>query len=372
MLKYYGDIMRGLYIHIPFCKHICNYCDFPKRIAANSNQINEYIDFIIRELDKFDKYYESVKTIYIGGGTPNLLNDELLIRLLEKIKSKKIAYDEFSIECNPEFITRSQLLIFKKYGINRISLGAESFDDDDLIKLNRHHNKEMIKEAVKLIKEAGIENINIDLIFAHPYDTMNKVKKNLEYFYSLDVPHISYYSMILEDKTVFNHMINTGKITLLDNDKEAQMYDYIINDLKNNGFHHYETSNFAKIGYESKHNQIYWDSFEYIGIGAGASGYLDSTRYTFDSRLNHYYNHELTEKTLITLEEKKKEYFLLGFRKIDGVSVNEYFNRFNSNPLIDFNFKKLEDEGLIYINKDRICLTEKGIMLANDVFIEFV
>lgn len=364
--------MRGLYIHIPFCKHICNYCDFPKRIAINENQIKEYVSYIIKELDSYDSYYSSVKTIYIGGGTPNLLSDELLEMLLDKIKSKKINYEEFTIECNPEFINVFQLDIFKKYGVNRISLGVESFIDEDLAKINRHHSSEDAIKAIKLIRSYGIDNINVDLIFAHPYDNLEKVKKNLEIFYSLNLPHISYYSMILEDKTVFSHLINQGKIKLLDNDTEASMYDFIIHDLKKHGYHHYETSNFSLKGFESKHNQIYWDSLEYIGIGAGASGYLDSIRYTYDSRLKYYFEGIKTEETKIDFEEKKKEYFLLGFRKIDGVSILEYKRRFNSDPLIDFDFQKLISEGLIYINKDRICLTGKGIMLANDVFMEFV
>lgn len=364
--------MRGLYIHIPFCKHICNYCDFPKRIAINSFQIEEYVNFIIKEIEEYKEFYPSVKTIYIGGGTPNLLSDELMIKLLKKINEQNIDYDEFTIECNPEFITKSQLEIFKRFGINRISLGVESFNDEDLIKLNRHHTKSDAIESINLIKQMGFKNINIDLIFAHPFDSLMNVKKNLEIFYSLKVNHISYYSLILEEKTVFNHLINQGELKLLDNDTEAVLYDYIINDLKKHGYHHYETSNFAYIGYESKHNQVYWNSNEYIGIGAGASGYLNSKRYTYDSRLKHYYNKEFIEQTFITEAEKKKEFFLLGFRLIDGVSLLEYQTRFNSDPLKDFNFKKLEDAGLIYINKDKVKLTQKGIMLANDVFMEFI
>lgn len=364
--------MRGLYIHIPFCKHICNYCDFPKRVAQNNNQIEEYIDFICNDFENYKNYFNSIKTIYIGGGTPNLLSDFLLDKFLNKIKEQNFNVEEYTIECNPEFISQSQILILKKYGVNRISLGVESFIDEDLKKLNRHHTSKEAIDAVKLLKENQFDNINIDLIFAHPFDSLDKIKKNLEIFYDLGIPHLSYYSMILEEKTVFNHLLNLGKIKLLDNDTEANMYEYIISNLKEHGYHHYETSNFAYKGYESKHNQIYWDSNEYIGIGAGASGYLDSVRYTFDSRLNHFYNHDLKEKEIIDIDEKKKEFFLLGFRKIDGVSIAEYKSRFNSDPFNDFVFNKLEADGLIYINKDRILLTKKGIMLANDVFMEFV
>ena len=363
--------MRGLYIHIPFCKHICNYCDFPKRIAKNENQINEYVNYLIKELDNYKNYYNTVKTIYIGGGTPNLLNDELLERLLLKIISLNISFEEFSIEINPELLCANQVKLFKKYGIKRVSIGVETFNDEDLKKLNRHHTKKTAIDAVNLLKENGINNINIDLMFAHPYDTLDKVKENIKEFLKLDVNHISYYSMILEEKTVFSHLIDTGKLKLLDEDLEAKMYEYIIKTLKENGFKHYETSNFARDGYESKHNLIYWNSLEYVGVGAGASGYLDSVRYTNNKVLSKYYNGE-KETEVISFEEKKKEFMLLGFRKIDGVSISEYHNRFNSNMLDDFDLEKLISKNLIKIEGDMVLLTEKGTMLANEVFIEFV
>lgn len=371
MVKLNGDIMRGLYIHIPFCKHICSYCDFPKRIAINDNQINEYIDYIIEDIDNYKKYFPSIKTIYIGGGTPNFLSDYNLERLLKKIDSLNLSPLEYTIECNPEFLCKKQAELFIKYGVNRVSLGVESFVDSDLKFLNRHHTKADVIEAIKILKDNNLNNINIDLIFAHPNDTLDKVKECLDEFLKLNIPHISYYNMILEQKTIFSNLISQGKIKLLDNDTEANMYELIINTLKEKGYHHYETSNFALPGFESIHNQIYWDSMEYIGIGAGASGYLDDIRYTFDSRLKHYY---LNQKQLdrISKEEKKKEYFLLGFRKIDGVSINEYKRRFNSSPLDDFNFQSLLEKNLIYIENDRIKLTQKGIMLTNEVFIEFV
>ena len=241
--------MRGLYIHIPFCKHICNYCDFPKRVAQNNNQIEEYIDFICNDFENYKNYFNSIKTIYIGGGTPNLLSDFLLDKFLNKIKEQNFNVEEYTIECNPEFISQSQILILKKYGVNRISLGVESFIDEDLKKLNRHHTSKEAIDAVKLLKENQFDNINIDLIFAHPFDSLDKIKKNLEIFYDLGIPHLSYYSMILEEKTVFNHLLNLGKIKLLDNDTEANMYEYIISNLKEHGYHHYETSNFAYKGY---------------------------------------------------------------------------------------------------------------------------
>lgn len=363
--------MRGLYIHIPFCRRICNYCDFPKRIPTNSLQIEEYINYLINELDSYKDYYSSVSTIYIGGGTPNLLNDILLEKLLRHIDSYNINHKEYTIECNPEFITSTQLQILKKYKVNRISLGVETFNNDDLKLLNRGHTKEEVLDKIKLIKKY-FDNINIDLIYAHPFDTLDKVKENLNIFYKLDIPHISYYSMILEEKTVFNHLINNNKLKLLDNDTEGQMYEYIINDLKKHNFHHYETSNFSKNGYESIHNTIYWDAKEYIGVGLGASGYLNNIRYTNSNKIQDYYMNVKIEEIYISNLDKKKEFFLLGLRKIDGVSLLIYKELFNSDPYKDFDLDKLLKEELIIIQNDILKLSSKGIMLANEVFMEFV
>lgn len=363
--------MRGLYIHIPFCKHICNYCDFPKHIASKDEEIDKYIDFIINDIDNYKLFFNSVKTIFIGGGTPNILSNKNLIKLLTKINNTFKNVIEFTIEANPEFITDEQAKIFKKYNINRVSLGVETFNNDDLIKLNRHHTKEDAIDAINILRNNGLKNINIDLIFAHPYDTIDKVKNNIDIIKNLDLNHISYYSMILEEKTVFNHMLKTNKLKLIDEDTEALMYETVIDELKALGYHHYETSNFAKEGFESKHNLLYWNSCEYIGIGAGASGYLDSVRYTNSFGMKKYYEGvKITEK--ISLEEKKKEFLMLGFRKIDGIKISDYQKRFDSNIFEDFNFDKLLKKKLINISDDVISLTKQGIMLANEVFMEFV
>lgn len=363
--------MRGLYIHIPFCKHICNYCDFPKRVARNERQIEEYINFIINDFSKYEKYYHDVKTIYIGGGTPNILSDNLLEKLFNAIQKLNINPIEYTIEINPELLTINQILLFKKYRINRVSIGVETFINDDLVKLNRHHTKEDAIRSVKLLKENGINNINIDLIYAHPFDNMDKVLLNLKEFIKLDVNHISYYSMILEDKTVFNYLINKNELELLDNEIEGKMYEEIIKYLKEHNYHHYETSNFAKIGFESKHNMLYWDACEYIGIGCGASGYLDDLRYTNNFSLKKYYNNEKDIEHL-SITDKKNEFMMLGFRKIDGISFDDYQKRFNSTIFDDFNLQKLIDKGLLEFDDLKIRLTPKGQMLANEVFMEFV
>lgn len=363
--------MRGLYIHIPFCKHICSYCDFPKRIAKNDEQIKIYIGFLLKEIERYKEYLDRVKTIFIGGGTPNMLSDELLEELLSSVQKYVKEPLEFTIECNPELITNNQIELFKKYGVNRVSLGVESFIDEDLVKLNRHHTKKKALEVIKMLKEKGITNINIDLIFAHPFDSLEKVKTNLEIFSTLDIPHLSYYSMILEDKTVFKYLYDNNKLELVAEDDAAIMYEYIINYLKKNGYHHYETSNFAKNGFESRHNLLYWQEEEYVGVGAGAAGFLNNIRYTNSYHLDKYYE-GCKEEEVLSNEDIKKEYMMLGFRKIDGISISDYLKRFNTNIFDDFKFDKLMKEELIEIKDDFITLTQKGIMLANEVFMEFI
>lgn len=364
--------MRGLYIHIPFCKHICNYCDFHKMVTFNKNKINNYIELIIEEIKSYKQYLnESIKTIYIGGGTPNVLDDYNLEKLLSFIKSLNLKYDEYTIEINPELLTLNQVYLFKKYGINRVSIGAESFNNDSLKYLGRHHTYDDIINCIKLLRENDIYNINVDLIYAYPGDTMDNIKYNISIIKELKIPHISLYSLILEEKTVFYHNYLKNEFKPLDEDVIANMMDYINEELECD-YHHYEISNYSFDGYESKHNMIYWKSLEYIGIGLGASGYLDSVRYDNNYLYKDYISKRKSEETPLNILDKKKEFFLLGLRMLDGVSINDYKNRFSSDPLKDFNFKSLIEKDLIIIKDDIIKLTYRGYMLENLVAKEFI
>jgi len=337
--------------------------------------MREYIEYITNELNHYKDMYDDIETIFIGGGTPNALPLDLLEKLFIAIKnfSEKQNIKEYSIECNPELINQNQVSLFTKYKINRVSLGAESFNDDILKKLGRHHKKDDIIKSVNILKDNGIYNINVDLIFAHPYDTMALVKENLNEFYSLKIPHISYYSMILEDKTVFKYLYDRNKIELPDEDTQADMYEYIIQDLSNHEFKQYEISNFSKDGFESIHNKLYWQDKEYIGIGLGASGYLDSRRYTNSFKFDDYYKNKLEYEEILSKEDSCKEFMMMGFRMIEGPSKVEFFNRFNVsiNEMFKIELEKLINEDLIVETKTNYKLTHKGLMLANLVFMEF-
>ncbi len=361
--------MLGLYIHIPFCAHICSYCDFPKRIPFSQEEVNKYIATLIEEIKNYKAYFVNIDTIYIGGGTPNYLDLDNLEKLLSFISSLKINFKEFSIELNPELITLEQVRLFAKYKINRVSLGMQTTDKKGLELLNRHHKLEDVLNAVKMLKDNGITNINIDLIYGYFNQTLNAVKKDIAFIKELDIKHISAYSLILENETLLNR---THNISELNEDLIADMNIYISNELAKLGFIQYEISNYAKPGFKSIHNLKYWSKEEYIGVGMGACSYLGHKRITNAKFLYKYLNNLDKEIEYLSIEDEKKEYLILGLRKVDGIIKKDYFKRFNSYVNNDFNYQKLVDYKLLYEDELTLRLTNKGLMLANVVFEEFI
>ena len=364
--------MRGLYIHIPFCKRICNYCDFTKRVPKNKEMIDEYLIHLKEELYSYEKYFSSVKTIYIGGGTPTLLDEEQLDNLLSMLDIFK-DITEYSIEINPETLTKSKALIIKKHGINRVSLGVESFDPKILNILGRSHTNTDVYNAIKYLKEVGINNINIDLIFGTPGSDISSIEDDLKEFYKLDINHLSFYSLILEENTIFYHQFKHKKFMPIDDELEAEMYEFIINDLEKNGFIQYEISNFAKNNSESIHNRLYWENKEYIGIGLGASGYLDGVRYTNNTTLNLYYKKYRKNEEIIDFSTKLSEEMILGLRMLKGVNIEEVNKKFNINLLEKYSdIANYLDKGYLEIDEGYLHLTKKGLLIANDIFEIFI
>ncbi|MBP5445913.1 MAG: radical SAM family heme chaperone HemW [Acholeplasmatales bacterium] len=364
--------MRGLYIHIPFCKSICTYCDFTKRVPKNKEMIKEYLIHLKEELLSYDKYFETVKTIYIGGGTPTLLDNDDLTYLFEMLKDfKKI--EEFSIEINPETLTLDKVKILKKYGVNRCSIGVESFDPKILKILGRKHNNEDVYNAVKMLKDNGINNINIDLIFGVPGSDLSSIKNDLNEFYKLDINHLSYYSLILEENTILYHKYMHNEFNVIDNEIEAKMYEFIIDDLEKNGFKQYEISNFSKNNTESIHNKLYWNKKEYIGIGLGASGYLENMRYTNQTVLNEYYKSPIKTKEFLTKSDDFKEEMILNLRTLKGISIDYIKNKYDKDIINDFNdVKKYINDGFLKVDEGYLHLTKKGLLIANDIFLIFI
>lgn len=361
--------MKGLYIHIPFCAHICNYCDFAKKIKYNQTQEDNYIKKIKEDILKNSQYFNEIDTIYIGGGTPNALSYNSLEDLLEFINRLNINYKEYSIELNPELIDLNTVKLLKKYGVNRVSLGVQTFSERLLKILGRKHKNEDVFTSIKLLKEVGINNINIDLMFGVFTETFEEFKEDISHFLKLDITHLSCYSLILEENTMFNLLYEEND---LDEDLTYKMMDYLIKTLKENNYIHYEISNFSKKGYESKHNLKYWSKEEYIGIGMGATSYLENKRITNSTYINKYLKNEDYFIEDLSLLDEKKEFIILGLRKIEGISIKEYNEKYNADFYSDFDVTKLINQGLIIIEDDKLKLSEKGLYLGNIVFEEFL
>ena len=353
-------MIKSCYIHIPFCKKICSYCDFCK-IFYNDIFINKYLDSLENEINS---YYnnEVLDTLYIGGGTPSSLSlDELkrLFSMLEKLN--KNSNLEFTIECNIEDITEDKLKLFKDNGVNRLSIGIESFNEDNLRFMERPSiNLDKIYLAKKYFN-----NINLDLIYALPNETLDILNSDLDKVLELNPKHISIYSLIIEPNTKIKD------VKPIDDELDYEMYKLICNRLSD--YNHYEVSNFAKEGYESKHNLTYWNNEEYYGFGLGASGYVNDVRYTNTKSINNYIKNEynIVEEKL-TQEDKEKYELIMGFRKLNGINLDTYKNKYNKdlldNPVIN---KLLKEEKLI-IKNNNIMINNKYFYLQNNILIELI
>jgi len=363
--------MKGLYIHIPFCEYICHYCDFVKRVPKNQDVIDQYLIKLREEILSYQQHFKTIETIFIGGGTPSMLTVDQLTFLFDSLTNIKPL--EYSIELNPESYTHEKGLLFKKYGINRVSMGVQTFDNDLLVYLNRGHKEEQVKAIIDDLKSIGIPYISIDLIFAIPGQTMEHIKYDIEQFKKLDITHISYYSLILEDKTYFYHQYLKGNFEPMDEDMEALMYEYIMNALKDLGYEQYEISNYAKHGHYSLHNSIYWTLGEYIGCGLGAHGFIDNYRTYNERGMSQYMDHFIKEKVLQTTELKLQDELIFGLRLTKGINIAYLESKYNIN--LFEKYPQLTDKiniGLVDIHDGNLRLTKEGVMLGNQVFMLFV
>lgn len=375
---------KGIYIHIPFCKQKCFYCDFVS-FCDKDEYIERYWQAIKKEIEFKNKLTDSkISTIYFGGGTPSYIDANIIVDILKTIKENYTLTDdcEITIEVNPGTITKEKLEIYFNSGINRISIGLQTANDELLKKIGRIHSYDEFIETYQLARQVGFENINVDLMFGLPGQTVQDLKLSLENTIKLSPEHISVYSLILEEGTKLYDLVKENKVDLPYEDTERNMYWYIKNTLELNGYSHYEISNFSKIGYESKHNINCWKQMEYIGFGTAAHSYLDSKRFSNIESVKIYIENIESgrmEKNSIIHEEQdqeeiKKEFMLLGLRKIQGVNIQDFKNKFGDSPIFMYmnELSKLVDEGLIIIEEDNIRLTSKGLDLANIVWEEFV
>lgn len=371
----------GIYVHIPFCKQKCSYCDFISYCDKN-DLIEKYIKALKQEIKDSSVNEYEISTIYIGGGTPSYIESKYISEILKTIKQKyNISRNvEITIEVNPGTATKEKLRDYVEAGINRISIGLQSCNNNLLKMIGRIHTYEEFLSTYKLAREVGFKNINVDLMIGLPNQTLDDVKKSLEEISKLNPEHISVYSLIVEEGTPIEKKITDGQLKLPNEELEREEYWEVKKFLESLGYKHYEISNFAKTGYESKHNLNCWEQKEYLGFGAAAHSYMKKTRYSNTENIEKYINQEMQSKQLHIVhevqkeEEQKKEYMLLGLRKIDGVQISSFKNKFGCNPIMEFKneLNKLTQEGLIKIDLDQIKLTEKGIDLANIVWEEFI
>ena len=371
----------GLYIHIPFCKKKCSYCDFVSFSDKNS-LIEKYKVAVIKEIKSKDISKYKINTIYIGGGTPSILDSKCISDIINEVKEYTLDNAEVTIEINPGTAYEEKLKKYKEIGINRLSIGLQSTDNKILKEIGRIHSFEEFLNIYSLAREVGFNNINVDLMLGLPGQTIEILEESVRKIIKLDPEHISIYSLILEENTKMWDMINKGILKLPSEDIERKMYWKVKNMLESNGYIHYEISNFAKKGYESRHNSDCWEQKEYIGVGIAAHSYLNKIRFSNTSNLEEYINNinngdfdkNITINETQRDEDTKKEYMLLGLRKIDGVSISKYKNKFGENPVFKYRqeLEKLVKENLLEIDGDNIKLTNKGLDLANLVWEEFV
>ena len=371
----------GIYIHIPFCIKKCEYCDFVS-YCNKEKYVPQYINALKKEIkNNINKEYK-ITTIYIGGGTPSSIEENYIADIIETIKLnmndenlKEFKNVEVTIEVNPGTVTEKKLETYKEIGINRLSIGLQETHDELLKSIGRIHTYEEFLKTYNLARKIGFNNINVDLMIALPNQTIQDIKENLEKIIKLNPEHISVYSLILEEGTPFYNKYNENKIRLPDEELERNMYWYVKNTLENNGYIHYEISNFSKKGFESKHNMNCWNQEEYLGFGVAAHSYNNKIRYSNTNSIEEYIkgsNKIIHEKQ--TLEDMQKEYMLLGLRKIEGINIQKFKNKFAQNPIFIFKeqLSKLVDEELIIVDGNEIKLTNKGLDLANIVWEEFV
>ena len=372
----------SLYIHIPFCAQKCLYCDFPS-FARKDHLRKAYIEALNKEIISLREKHNNleINTIFIGGGTPSVLEADELECLLKEVAKLNMAKDiEYSMECNPGNLTEEKLEVMKKYGVNRISMGLQAKQDNLLKGLGRIHNYKTFKENFLLAKKVGFNNINVDLMFGLPNQSLNEWEETLREIISLEPAHISAYSLIIEEGTAFYNLYENDKLKLPTEEEERKMYHLAKKILEENGFNQYEISNYAKEGKECRHNLAYWNMDNWIGVGSAAASYINGKRIKNISSVEEYINSikdkgEAVEEIINNSKnDNMEEFMFMGLRKINGIDENEFKNRFsmNINDVYGEILNKYIGEGLLIRESGRIFLSEKGIEISNVIMADFL
>lgn len=377
-------MVKGMYIHIPFCHQICFYCDFNK-VFFKDQPVDAYIESVGKELALWKQQGaldRPLETVFLGGGTPTALTPEQLERLLELVHQyvPMTADVEWSSEANPDELTREKMEVLYKGGVNRLSMGVQTFDQDLLKRLGRTHANEDVLRAVETAREVGFSNISFDLMYGLPGQTMAQWDETLEQAFAFDMPHFSAYSLIIEPKTVFYNLMVKGKLNTVTEDLEGDMYERLMEEMEKHGLQQYEISNFAKPGHESRHNLLYWNNEEYIGVGAGSHGYINGVRYSNHGPLKKYMEpleqgiRPVLDTTEVTVKAQMEEEMFLGLRKTQGVGLTHFEEKFNT-PLVEVYgdiVQKEQVKGNLAIEDGFLKLTHKGRFVGNEVFEQFL
>lgn len=372
----------SLYIHIPFCAQKCFYCDFPS--YSGKDKFKEaYIKSLSSELIKLHNSLGNynIETIFIGGGTPSVLSEKELESLLKEVNKLNLSNNiEFSIECNPGSLTGEKLEVMKRLGINRISMGLQAVQDGLLKALGRIHNFKLFKENFFLARKYGFDNINVDLMFGLPNQTLEDWNKTLLDITELEPEHISAYSLIIEEGTVFYNLYENNRLQLPSEDVERSMYDSTLSILREKGYHQYEISNYSKLNKECKHNLVYWNMKEWIGVGSSSSSFIDGKKIKNVDSIEEYIkrieNNEKPYEEVIKNSENDtmEEFMFMGLRKVSGIREEDFNRRFSKSidDVYKNVIKKYVNEGLLIRDKGRIYLSKKGIELSNQVMMGFL
>ncbi len=371
----------GLYIHIPFCKSKCFYCDFNSYSGKDYLQ-ERYVDSLIAELKFREPIIEKsgISTIYIGGGTPTYLNNIAFKKLFSYLKRYYRSGVEYSCEANPGTLNKEKLSILKENGVNRLSIGLQSWNDDILKRLGRIHNVYDFIENYDSARKIGFDNINVDIMFSIQGQTMSDFENTLDNVCNMNPEHISCYGLIIEDGTLFGERYKNGELKEVDEDTDRAMYYTAVEKLRKAGYLRYEISNFAKSNYECRHNIIYWDTRHYLGIGAGAHSYIGDVRFSNVTapekyiRLIENYKLPVADEEHLTTDDMMSEFMFMGLRMTKGVQFSDFKNRFglDMENVYGKQIEKLQKYGLVKVNGNSLSLTDRGIDISNAVFVEFI
>ena len=373
----------GIYIHIPFCKQKCYYCDFPSYAGKEACQ-DTYLDALLFEIRRAGEAYRDrvVDTVFFGGGTPSVLPKEALPRIIDALRESFILADdaEVSAEANPGTVDGEKLATWKAAGINRISFGVQSFHDSLLHSIGRIHTAEEASDAIRLAREAGFDNINLDLIYGLPSQTVAMLEDDIKRAVSLGIEHISVYGLIVEEDTVLEQMVDEGRVTLPSDEDEEAMYDHVTTYLEDIGYHRYEISNYAKDGKVCRHNLKYWQFCDYLGLGSAAHSFVGGKRFANERSIDDYIRRMTEEGTARlddeeeTIVELRGEYVFLALRTAEGVYIEDFAKTFGMDFFAQYGdiINRMTAEGLLMRDGRYVRLTRLGMKYGNRVFAQFI